>query len=343
MKKIQIRNSVVATVVALGLFVTAAYAQRRGGGEGGSFHGGSISGGGGHYSLPSTNGGNINRPQVSNNGGNNSVFLPRVNGNINNNIVRPQVSYNNGTNAGRFYNRTDAHSNFEGGHGFPDRGSDRYNNNRNEGRSAGTFNGGHNEGSYMSRGGYPVRYSGGYGHHGYGYRGCGINVFSPYGLYPFYPTLGLRLGWLPFGYYDFYWDGYPYYYYNSVFYRRTVDNQYEIVSPPVGAKVNSIPSDAKVVVINGNKYYECNGTYYQEQLDANNKVVYIVIGTNGVLNQPSTPQVVQEPEVGDIYPQLPPNCTAIYLNGQKYYETPDHVYYQEILENGQTNYKIVGK
>ena len=77
--------------------------------------------------------------------------------------------------------------------------------------------------------------------------------------------------------------------------------------------------------------------------DANNKVVYVVIGTNGVLNQPSTPQVVQEPEVGDIYPQLPPNCAAIYLNGEKYFESPDHVYYQEKIENGQTNYKIVGK
>ena len=312
MKKIQIRNSVAATVLAVGLFVTAASAQHRGGG-GGSFHGSFSGGGGSHYSAPSTNSGSVSRPQVSNNS-----------------TPRPQVSNNANNNSQRFESRGTTPTNVGVGQGSVVRGGGNY--------ASRSYGGGHYAGSYITRGGYPVRYGGGYGYHGYG-----INVFSPYGLYPFYPTLGLRLGWLPFGYYDFYWDGYPYYYYNSVFYRRTEDNQYEIVAPPIGAKVNSIPSDAKVVTINGNKYYECNGTYYQEQVDANNNVVYVVIGTNGVLNQPSTPQVVQEPEVGDIVPQLPANSTAVYLNGQKYFESPDHVYYQEVIENGQTSYKIVGK
>ena len=341
MKKIQIKNSVAATVIAVGLFVTAASAQHRGGSGGGGSHGGFSSGvGGSHYTAPSTNNNSISRPQVSGNSSNNNISRPQVSNNSsNNNIYRPQVSENSGYNKGRFESRGTAPTNVGIGQGNVTSGSGNYNDNRYAGRSGGS----RYEGSYMSRGGYTVRYGGGYGHHGYGYRGYGINVFSPYGLYPFYPTLGLRLGWLPFGYYDFYWDGYPYYYYNSVFYRRTEDNQYEIVAPPIGAKVNSIPSDAKVVTINGNKYYECNGTYYQEQVDANNNVVYVVIGTNGVLNQPSTPQVVQEPEVGDIVPQLPANSTAVYLNGQKYFESPDHVYYQEVIENGQTSYKIVGK
>lgn len=315
MKKIKIRNSVTATVVAVGLFVTIASAQRHGGVSGGGFHGGSV-GGGTHYTPSGNNSGSISRPPVS---------------------------YNNGNNSGRFENRSASVANNDTRQGYVNRNIGGYNNIRYTGRSAATYDRGHYAGSYISRGGYPIRYGGGYGHHGYGYRGYGLNVFSPYGLYPFYPTLGLRLSWLPFGCYDFYWDGYPYYYYNSVFYRRTYDNQYEIVAPPIGAKVNSIPSDAKAVVINGNKYYECNGTYYQEQLDSNNRVVYVVIGTNGVLNQPNTPQVVHEPEVGDIIPQLPPNCSEVYLNGQKYFESTDHVYYQEIFENGQTGYKIVGK
>jgi len=148
---------------------------------------------------------------------------------------------------------------------------------------------------------------------------------------------------LPYGYYSFYYDGFPYYYYNSVFYKRTNDNYYEIVTPPLGARVTSIPNNSKTVVVNGNKYYESNGTHYQEELDGNNNVVYHVVGTNGELNQPKTPQVVYEAQVGDIVPQLPNNCSKIYLNGMKYYESPDNIYYQEVMDGDRIAYKIVGK
>ena len=72
-------------------------------------------------------------------------------------------------------------------------------------------------------------------------------------------------------------------------------------------------------------------------------MTYLVVGTDGVLNQPSTPQTVYQPTVGDVIPQLPANCDTVYLNGQKYFESPDHVYYQEVIEEGKTAYKIVGK
>jgi len=192
-----------------------------------------------------------------------------------------------------------------------------------------------------ARGGNVSRNNGnGYGHSG-GYGG-GRGYFSPYYVYPYYPSLGLRLGFLPFGYYSFYYDDYPYYYYNSVFYRRTDDNNYEVVTPPLGAHVPTIPNNSKAVIIDGNKYYESSGTYYQEELDANNHVQYIVVGVDGVLNQPQS-QINREPQVGDIVSQLPNGCTTIFLNGQKYYEAPNNLYYQEIQDGNRIAYKIVGK
>ncbi len=187
---------------------------------------------------------------------------------------------------------------------------------------------------------------GGYRGHNYEYGrggyGGGRGYFSPYNVYPYYPSLGIRLGFLPFGYYSFYYGDYPYYYYNSVFYRRTEDNNYEVVTPPLGAHVPTIPNNSKTVIIDGNKYYESSGTYYQEELDANNHVQYIVVGIDGVLNQPQS-QIYREPQVGDIVYQLPNGCSTIFLNGQKYYEAPNNLYYQEVQDGNRIAYKIVGK
>ena len=310
-----------ATNIAIMLLVVAltANAQRRGEAA--------IRGGGGNAPI-----GHAATPAPSNGGGNNySSNVPPVS-------APSRSGSNTPTTYGNYQN---AHINtvLSGG-----RGNNYYSSSSN--RPINSSNGyyGNAEGRY--HGGYYGHGGGGYyngGYHGYGYRGYNLDVFSPYAIYPFYPTLGLRLSWLPFGYYSFYYDGFPYYYYNSVFYRRTTDEHYEIVSPPLGARVTSIPNTAKAVVINGNKYYESNGTYYQEELDSNSNVVYHVVGTNGELNQPKTPQVVYEPQIGDIVPQLPANSTILYLNGQLLFESPDNVYYQEVLDGDRKAYKIVGK
>ena len=75
----------------------------------------------------------------------------------------------------------------------------------------------------------------------------------------------------------------PYYYFNGIFYRPHA-NQYQVVAPPLGAVVNKLPSGAKVRVIDGQKYYEQNGTFYKEEVDQNNRLSYKVVGTDGVLN-----------------------------------------------------------
>ena len=239
----------------------SANAQRMGGGN---YRGGGMA-----------NGGSASAPLPNNIGSNNNVSRsPSViqPSNGNNRAVEPQRPNYPTVNGARIYNGTNSNNRLMGSN-HPTNPTNSYNSNR-----------GHDY-NYRDHSGYGYgrgRYN---GHEGYGYRGYGLNVFSPYAVYPFYPTLGLRLGWLPFGYYSFYFDGFPFYYYNSVFYRRTDDNYYEIVSPPLGARVTSIPNNAKIVNVNGNRYYECNGTYYQEESDGNNNVVYHVVGTNGELNQ----------------------------------------------------------
>jgi len=193
--------------------------------------------------------------------------------------------------------------------------------------------------------------------------GFGHTFINPFRVYAFYPTLGLRLSVLPYGFFSFYIGPDPFYFYNGIYYRR-VDDYYEVVAPPLGAKVPRLPRGAKVTVIDGNKYYVYQGTYYIEEVNENNKVFYKVVGTNGVLNQqPQAPTVqgtvpapnapaptpspaapiVKEPQVGDIVNQLPENSQPVYLNGKKYYESPEKVYYQEIIDNGKTIYKVVGK
>ena len=109
------------------------------------------------------------------------------------------------------------------------------------------------------------------------------------------------------------------------------------------------------------------GTYYQAYLNQNNERWYNVVGNHGVLNQQNEPPVVQggtynpqvpnntpttetpstpvyrEPQIGDIVNQLPDNSEVVYLNGQKYFESPTKVFYQEVVYNGKITYKIVGK
>jgi hypothetical protein len=99
---------------------------------------------------------------------------------------------------------------------------------------------------------------------------------------------------------SFYIGPNPYYYFNGIFYRPHA-NQYEVVAPPLGAVVNKLPSGAKARVINGQKYYEHNGTFYKEVLDQNNRLSYRVVGTDGILN--TNPDNIEEntteTQVGD--------------------------------------------
>ncbi len=184
---------------------------------------------------------------------------------------------------------------------------------------------------YMNRPGYRPGYI--YRPY-YGYR-------PYYSYYNFYrPFIGFRINVLPYGYYPFYFGADQFYYSGGLFYRQ-YDNNYEVVVPPVGAEVPTLPSDAQQVTINGQVYYQYKGVYYTQGVNASGKTVYIVAGKDGVLNTDNGP--VNNGQIGDIIDQLPEGCREVTIKNEKYYVSPDDVYYEEIINGDKTGYKVIGK
>jgi len=175
--------------------------------------------------------------------------------------------------------------------------------------------------------------------------------FVPYG-----PSIGFRVNVLPYGYWPFYFGSDYYYYYDNTFYRRYDDRNYEVVAPPIGAKLPELPKAAKAVTIDGIKYYELGGTFYLPTYNDKNQILYEVVGVNGELktnqlqnngndnynnqNQPQQNRPIQE---GDFVDNLPSQCRTVTVNGQTLYVSPDNIYYQQIIESNRTYYKVVGK
>ncbi|WP_295716838.1 DUF6515 family protein [Mucilaginibacter sp.] len=344
----------IAGLLSLPLAFTAN-AQHRGGGGGGSSSGGgggSRSGGGGGGSVGvsrSSGGGNVGVARPSFNGGGGSGQRSAIapvsrgfsgNGNVTrgNVNVAPQRGYGNRTNSVAV---APQRSSINGGGQRVYSGTRSYNS---VDRRA--YNGG--RGSYYNG-------ANGYGNrvyaNGYRYGGRG-GYFGSHGYYPYhnyynsyyYPRIGFSIGFLPFGYYPFWYGDYQYYYSDGLYYRQYND-QYTVVEPPIGAEVKNLPSDAKSISINGEQYYESNGVYYQPYTKDDGTQVYVIAGKDGELNTDNggNGDVQQGPQIGDIVNQLPDDCRKIKINGEKLFVSPDGFYYQESKNNnGDTVYKIVG-
>lgn len=185
--------------------------------------------------------------------------------------------------------------------------------------------------------------------------------YSPYSYTHYGPLFGFRLGILPFGYYPFYLGYDPYYYYNGIYYRPYANGGYEVTQPPLGATIKHLPDGTKETTINGQQYYELGGTFYQAVYNSKNKLQYIVVGTDGVINQvdasqpiapaKSQPNIVPLPDqqlqpqqmVTTNLNQLPANTKVVTIQQQKYYMAPSGVYYQEIIGTDNTiSYQPVG-
>ncbi|MES2377822.1 MAG: DUF6515 family protein [Bacteroidota bacterium] len=248
-------------------------------------------------------------------------------------------------------------------------------------------NGGY-RGSVSIRGGFSRGgryYPGGYGRP-YSYRG-GVSSYrySPWasrggyyynrGIYSsaYYPRLGFSLGVLPYGYYPFMWGSDRFYYSGGYFYQYD-NNQYTVVEPPIGAAVNSLPSNAQAITINGQQFYEANGVYYTPITQDDGSVVYQVAGKDGKLDTYSNPengyapendgyvgrqdngggavqaqpmddvdQDIAMPEIGDLFYSLPTDSRKIKIQGQNYFVSPDDYYYQETRDQkGEKAYKVMG-
>ena len=138
----------------------------------------------------------------------------------------------------------------------------------------------------------------------------------------------------------FYYGANQFYYSGGLFYQQN-NSQYEVVTPPVGAEVPNLPSDANQVTINGVDYYEYKGVYYTQKQNADGKAVYVVAGKDGVLNTTDGP--VDTHNVGDIINQLPEGCREVTIKNEKYFVSPDDVYYEEVVDGNNITYRVIGK
>ncbi|PWS27131.1 hypothetical protein DHW03_14100 [Pedobacter yonginense] len=212
----------------------------------------------------------------------------------------------------------------------------------------GPSSGSYRPGPGISRpGGRPIRPNYGYNRSGYrpgGYYRPGFGYRPRYGYYGYHnyyrPFIGFRLNVLPYGYYPFYFGPTQYYYSGGLFYRQ-YENNYQVVVPPVGAEVPNLPSDASLVTIDGVDYYEYKGVYYTQSTNADGKTIYVVAGKDGVLNTTDGP--VDTHQIGDVIPQLPEGCREVTIKNDKYFVSPDDVYYEEVIEGNTISYRVIGK
>jgi len=203
-------------------------------------------------------------------------------------------------------------------------------------RGAGGFGSGVRAGAVGVRSG--VGYFAGVGFHGGAFYRPGFGYYG-------YPHVGFYLGFLPFGYYPFYWGSSLYYYYGGVFYSPYDNGGYQVTTPPIGAGVPSLPETARPIKIDGVQYYEVDGVYYKESVDDKGKKIYIVAGKDGELNTADSVTdpnaTVAAPQVGDIVNQLPDDCRRVILNGKKYFVSPNGIYYEKVTDpNGNVGYRI---
>lgn len=154
-----------------------------------------------------------------------------------------------------------------------------------------------------------------------------------------YPQAGVVVRTLPAGYYSFFWNNYPFYYSDGLFYQSYADGSYKIAVPPIGAEVPSLPIYAEIVTIDGNPYYECKGIYYESVIH-DGKFAYKVVGKNGVLttNGQTDPSL---PLVGDMTDRLPEGSYQVKLSDKVYWVTPGKIYLEEVRKDEKLSYRVV--
>lgn len=155
-----------------------------------------------------------------------------------------------------------------------------------------------------------------------------------------YPRIGLVVHTLPIGNYSFFWNSYPFYYCNGMFYQSYADGSYKVASPPIGAEVPSLPLDAEILTIDGNPYYEYNGIYYESVIKPGGTFAYKVVGKDGILNNraEADPSL---PLIGDMTDKLPDGSRQVKLSGKSYWVTPADIYLEEAKTEDKVRYRVV--
>jgi len=115
-----------------------------------------------------------------------------------------------------------------------------------------------------------------------------------------------------------------------------------VIAPPMGAVVNQLPRGAAPTEIDGERYYEYNGTYYKEGIDSGNKFSYTVVGTDGAINQDSDASE-SSTKVGYKTDELPAHCRPVVIDGERLYATASGQYYKKVFEGDKVYYELVDR
>jgi len=110
------------------------------------------------------------------------------------------------------------------------------------------------------------------------------------------------------------------FYYNSGVFYRKYNSNYVKVAPPVGLRIQVIPSGYIKVAVNNKNYFYFEGTFY---LRSGNEYI------------------VETPPVGAIVYALPADYEKVELNGEIYYEY-NGILYERTHYNGERAYQVVG-
>ena len=117
--------------------------------------------------------------------------------------------------------------------------------------------------------------------------------------------------------------GISYRYHNGLYY-RPIGTSFELVSAPVGFRLNVLPPGYRRILVGPNPYYYYYGAFYQP---LPNNDGYQVIA----------------PPVGAIVYELPNGYDRVVIEGITYYVN-DGVYYRaDVDEQGNVIYEVVGK
>lgn len=120
-------------------------------------------------------------------------------------------------------------------------------------------------------------------------------------------------------YHNYSYNNMNFYGHNGIFYRYHNNNYYRI-TPPLGFRINFLPSGYITINIGSRPYYFYEGVYYERYLSD-----YRVV----------------EPPVGAIVYALPSGYERIDYYGNYYYEFAG-VLYDKIYYRGETAYQVVG-
>lgn len=114
------------------------------------------------------------------------------------------------------------------------------------------------------------------------------------------------------------------YRYSSGYYYRPYGSYFSVVAPPVGIRINVLPRGYRNVYVGNDPYYYYGGTYYRSRPNA------------------ADYEVVDAP-LGASVPELPNGSKVVVVDGQKFYEMDGTYYKEEIRNNSEIWYTVVGK